>query len=457
MNDSSTVNLQPAVLEIGAALHADALRSRPRFFRARGLHGAVVARALEDETLRRALFQFVDVLPELRDATAVARHFSAYIAGRELGGAWGRILRLGAQPFMAWAVRSSVTRTARLFLVAEDRSAVTRLTRALARSGAQITVDAVGEAVLTEAEAERYAERYVRLIDWQQNAGSRPHVSLKLSGLTPRFDPIDPPGSIARVLDRAAPLMQRVLATNAAVTIDMEHHELKPLVLDTFKALVERYPEGAWQPGIALQAYLPETQDDLARLFHWVRSHGRPVTVRLVKGAYWDTEVATARQREWPVPVYLHKSETDASYERLTRTLFENADLVFPAIAGHNLRSLAHAIAAAEAADLPRDRWEIQMLHGMAEPLQTATRKARRIAAHLCADGRARHGHRVSHPTTAREYGEQLDPAANVCGSTGHRGAARRAGGESRSSLGGCADRRVPQHARSRLQPAGGP
>jgi RHH-type proline utilization regulon transcriptional repressor/proline dehydrogenase/delta 1-pyrroline-5-carboxylate dehydrogenase len=117
---------------------------------------------------------------------------------------------------------------------------------------------------------------------------------------------------------------------------------------------------------------LRETQDDFAQLVRWVRSHGRPVSVRLVKGAYWDTEVALARQREWPVPVYLRKSETDANYERLTRTLFENADLVFPAIAGHNLRSLAHAIAAADATGLPRDRWEIQVLYGMAEPLQAA-------------------------------------------------------------------------------------
>ena len=273
---------------------------------------------------------------------------------------------------MAWAVRSGVTRTARLFLVEENQSALTKTGRALARNGAQMTVDAVGEAVLTEVEAERYAHAMRRIIDWQQSSGARPHVSVKLSGLTPRFDPIDPSGSVSRVLERIAPLMQRVLATNAALTVDMEHHELKPLVLDAFKALVERYAEGTWQPGIALQAYLRETEEDLARLVRWVRSHGRPVSVRLVKGAYWDTEVALAAQREWPAPVYLDKSETDANYERLTRTLFANADLVFPAIAGHNLRSLAHAIAAADAAGLPRDRWEIQMLYGMAEPLQAA-------------------------------------------------------------------------------------
>jgi len=372
LNTSTASQLELAIREVGAALHARAVRSRPRFFRARGVRGAVLARALDDEALRRALFQFVDVLPELRDANAIARHFSAYMQGRELAGPWGRLLRLASHPLMAWAVRSNVTRTARLFLVEERHSAVARVIRELARAGSQVTLDALGEAVLTVEEAQRYGARYVQLIDWQQRAGVRPQISIKLSAFAPRFDPVDTAGSIERVLDGMAPLMQRAIAAQAAVTIDMEQHDLKPLVLETFRALIERYPSDAWQAGIALQAYLPGTADDASALIHWARSNGRRVTVRLVKGAYWDTEVAAAHQREWPVPVYLRKAETDQNYERLTRMLFDNADVVFPAIAGHNLRSLTHAIAAANAAGIARDAWEIQMLYGMAEPLQQA-------------------------------------------------------------------------------------
>jgi RHH-type proline utilization regulon transcriptional repressor/proline dehydrogenase/delta 1-pyrroline-5-carboxylate dehydrogenase len=199
-----------------------------------------------------------------------------------------------------------------------------------------------------------------------------PHASIKLSGLSPHFDPVDPQGSASRVLARIAPLMQQIVGTRAALTIDMEHHELKNLVISVFRQLVEAYPGKGWLPGIALQAYLPETEADLSALVAWARRIDRRISVRLVKGAYWDTEVALARQRNWPVPVFLDKAATDASYERLTLALFDARDVVYPAIAGHNLRSLSHAISAARERGMPRDAWEVQMLYGMAEPLQHA-------------------------------------------------------------------------------------
>jgi RHH-type transcriptional regulator, proline utilization regulon repressor / proline dehydrogenase / delta 1-pyrroline-5-carboxylate dehydrogenase len=199
-----------------------------------------------------------------------------------------------------------------------------------------------------------------------------PHASLKLSGLAPRFDPIDAQGSEARVLARIAPLMRQIIAVNGALTIDMESYELKALVLQIFRTLVDSYPSAGWLPGIALQAYLPETERDVAELITWARSRGRRISVRLVKGAYWDTEVALAHQRNWPLPVFVEKAETDLSFERLTLALFAARDVIYPAIAGHNLRSLAHAIAAARERGLARGDWEIQMLYGMAEPLQRA-------------------------------------------------------------------------------------
>ena len=361
-----------AIAETGGALYEAAARSRPALFRARGVTGALLAQALRDEALRSALFQFVDVLPQLENSAAIARHFRAYLAGRELAGPWGRLIKLGNHPAMAWAVRSSVARIARLFLVEENRAQLTRVVGELAASGAQTTIDAVGEAVLSEAEADRYLARYGEVIAWQHAAGVAPHVSIKLTGLTPRFDPLDAAGFRERVLARIAPLMQQIIETGSSLTIDMEHYEVKPLVLDAFRALVEAYPDRAWQPGIAIQAYLPETAEDLRELVECARRIGRRITVRLVKGAYWDTEVALARQRNWPVPVYLDKAATDASYERLTRTLFDASDVVHPAIAGHNLRSLAHAIAAARERDIAPDAWEVQMLYGMAEPLQRA-------------------------------------------------------------------------------------
>lgn len=365
--------LEPLIREIGNQLHRDAVAIPPTLFRSRGVRGALLARALADDKLRHALFQFIDVLPQLENGESVARHFRAYLDGHDLAGAWGRLLKLGNRPALAWAVRASVTRMARLYLVEENPGAVKRVLTELARSGAAATLDAVGEAVLTTAEADAYVARYRDLLRWQHAAGAeRPHLSLKLTALAPRFDPLDPRGTGRRVLARLQPLLDEIVRANAAFTIDMEQYELKPLIFNIFKDLVAMRPAGDWRPGIALQAYLPETESDVAELARWARATGRRIGVRLVKGAYWDTEVALAAQRNWRTPVYLHKAQTDANYERLTRRLFEHRDVIYPAIASHNLRSISHAIAAAHACGLHREEWEIQMLYGMAGPLARA-------------------------------------------------------------------------------------
>src|SRR5262249_4212469 len=107
-------------------------------------------------------------------------------------------------------------------------------------------------------------------------------------------------------------------------------------------------------------------------LLEWVRRRGHPIALRLVKGAYWDTEIMRALERGWPCPVFTRKWETDAAFGRLTRRLIERHDLVRPAIASHNVRSLALAIALAEAHGLSPREFEIQMLLGMGDALKAA-------------------------------------------------------------------------------------
>ena len=99
---------------------------------------------------------------------------------------------------------------------------------------------------------------------------------------------------------------------------------------------------------------------------------GTPITVRLVKGAYWDYEVLHAQQLGWPVPVFGEKWATDACYERCSRLLLEHHEVLRPAFGSHNVRSLAHAMAVAEALEVPEDGYEVQMLYGMGGPIQEA-------------------------------------------------------------------------------------
>ncbi len=104
----------------------------------------------------------------------------------------------------------------------------------------------------------------------------------------------------------------------------------------------------------------------------WAATRDRPVGVRLVKGAYWDHETVTAIAHDWPVPVFQQKWASDANFDRCATLMVEHADVLRPAFASHNLRSLAHAVAVAELAGLPREAIEVEVLHGMAGSLPGA-------------------------------------------------------------------------------------
>src|SRR5262249_2946817 len=110
----------------------------------------------------------------------------------------------------------------------------------------------------------------------------------------------------------------------------------------------------------------------LIDLADWARRRGAPVWVRLIKGAYWDYETVIAEQENWPVPVWERKWQTDTNYEKLSVFLLENSDALRPAFGSHNIRSLAHAMAAAQLLEMPDNSNEIQMLYGMADPFKEA-------------------------------------------------------------------------------------
>jgi len=355
---------------VATRLHGRCAGRRPSLYR--GLTGMLMARVAADPRLARSLFQLVDALPRLTDNRALAEHLAAYLEEAPAGGWPQALLRLGSRPGLAGLVRWQVGRLARRFLVAEEAVAFGRALDHLDRIGCTVTVDAVGEAVLGEAEAAAYLARTRQVLAWLQRRPQQPALSLKLSAFTARFDPLDPAGTRRRVFAALEPLVAAACDCGAALTVDMEQHELKPLILGLFQDALAAFPDPRWQPGIALQAYLPETGDDLASLSAAARRHGRRLTVRLVKGAYWDQEQAWAAQRGWPVPTHASKAATDAAFEAHTAWLLARSDHLYPAIASHNLRSQAVALTHARRLGLARDAWEAQLLQGMAEPLRDA-------------------------------------------------------------------------------------
>ena len=357
------------VLDIGYRLLRTARQAQPALYR--GLSGQILKRCLEDTPLRAALFRFIDVLPQLQGSAAQADHLRAYLEEAGSTGLLPGLIKLSARPSLSWLATTQVRHMAQNFLVEESPRALRSLLRSLAAVPATVTLDAVGEAVLTEAEADAYRDRVLWQLaqDW---LGQVPHLSIKLTALTPDFDPLDAAGTRCRVYARLEPVIAAAAARGATLTVDMEHYALKDQIVALFLDMVAHFDDARWQPAIALQAYLPETGTDLARVLDAAQRSGRRIGVRLVKGAYWDQERAWALERGWPMPCFSDKAATDAHYEKLTGELLAHTDTLLPAIAGHNPRSLAVAIAHARMHGLQAGQWEVQMLYGMAEPLRDA-------------------------------------------------------------------------------------
>ena len=352
---------------------------------------------MSEPLVKVQLFRFIDALPALTSDAAVRRHLEDYLA--EAGDRVPWLLRLPlvlAPPgrlgdaLIASLARFAARRMAGRFIAGSDPAEVRKTVLDLRRRRRAFTADLLGEAVITEPEADAYAatcqtmlrdlsaalaaEPEIPQID-RDDRGPIPrmNLSLKLTSLVPRFDALHDETTSRPVLDRLRPILREARRLGAFVNVDMEQYAHKDLTIDLFETILDEPAFRDWpDAGIAIQAYLPEALGDLERLRDWSRRRGTPVTVRLVKGAYWDYETLHARQLGWPVPVYGHKWETDANYERCSAFLLENREWLRPAFAGHNVRSLAHALALAEAMGVPRAAFEVQMLYGMGGALEQA-------------------------------------------------------------------------------------
>src|ERR1019366_7761517 len=201
----------------------------------------------------------------------------------------------------------------------------------------------------------------------------RVNVSIKLSSLFSQFDPMAPEQTSAVVRERLRPILRAAIKRRAFVNIDMEQSSYKDLTIRIFQEILDEPEFRGWpDAGIAIQAYLRSCEGDLQNLLDWAKRRGTPVWNRLIKGAYWDYETVISAQEDWPLPVFGRKWETDANYERMTLFLLEHHEWMRPGFGSHNVRSLAHAMAAAQLMELPERSYEIQMLYGMADSIKDA-------------------------------------------------------------------------------------
>ena len=390
---SEREQLEAGIQAVGRQIFEQTRREKPSILRADWWAGKVLRWSMKDEAFRTQLLRFVDVLPSLATKEAAAGHLREYFG--DAPGVLGFGLRAASwgAPFSgiaADAVRHELLSLARRFIAGSEAREVLPVLRQLWDRHTAFTLDLVGEAAVSEEEAQGYQDRYLALLEllsgqtasWSADplleedavgAIPRTNLSLKVTALYSQLDPVDFEGGTRRLVERLRPLFRRAKELRAFLNLDVEQHRFKDLTFAPFYSLMlEPELRGYPHAGIVVQAYLRQSRDDLLALIEWARKRGTPVTVRLVKGGYWDYESIVAAQEGHPSPVYLDKRETDANFERLTRLLLENYPVVRPAIGSHNIRSIAQAIAVSRSLGLPDGSLEFQVLRGMAEPLQRA-------------------------------------------------------------------------------------
>ena len=322
---------------------------------------------MNHRSLRRALLTFLDVRPTLTTDGEIKGKLLDLLGEADPVARW----IAGAVPagLLAPGIRFGLRWMAERFIAGETLEEAGPRIAALRREGSDVLLDVLGEGLTSESSAEEHLRLYLDLLARLP----QPHLSIKVSALAPFFGPLN-----EKSLDVAKDRLRRVLRgaqkqPGAFLWIDMEQHSLKDRLFQVYRELLEEKEFASFDGlGLAVQAYLRETPEDLRELGSWSRARGRRTAVRLVKGAYWDQENLWAAKAGWPVPVWPRKTRTDGEFERLAAFLLDHPEEFRPAFGTHNVRSLAVVLALAEDRRTPPADLEFQMLFGMAEETRRA-------------------------------------------------------------------------------------
>ena len=252
------------------------------------------------------------------------------------------------------------------------------------REGYRISYDMLGEAALSTLDAERYFDQYAVAIDAIGAAGvqgtlvERAGISVKLSALHPRYEPAQRKSVMAGLLPRLRELALKAARANISLTIDAEESYRLTLSLELFAALARDPALHDWDGlGLAVQAYQKRAIHVIDWLIALADDTRRRWMIRLVKGAYWDSEIKLAQQLGLDYPVFTRKAATDVSYLACAHRLLQAPGRVFPQFATHNVRTVATILELAG----QRGDFEFQKLHGMGDRLydQIATVPGRKF------------------------------------------------------------------------------
>jgi RHH-type proline utilization regulon transcriptional repressor/proline dehydrogenase/delta 1-pyrroline-5-carboxylate dehydrogenase len=289
-------------------------------------------------------------------------------------GAWlTRLLQRLGEPVLRQALLQAMRVLGRHFVLGQTIEQAIRRAGEAERKGYRYSYDMLGEAARTTADAEDYRVAYRDAIAAISDAArgddlmARPGISIKLSALHPRYELAQHRRLHAELYPRVLGLLDGARSGNIAVTIDAEETDRLEPSLDLFERLAAAPELAGWDGlGLAVQAYQKRAIHVIAWLEALAARERRRIPVRLVKGAYWDSEIKrTQEQGLEDCPVFTRKLATDVSYIACARRLLAGGDAFYPQFATHNAQTLGSII---ELSGNRRD-FEFQRLHGMGEAL----------------------------------------------------------------------------------------
>lgn len=310
-------------------------------------------------------------------------------------GLWARI---GARGVVAASLRA-VQLLGHQFVLGESIEGAMRVAAAQRESQSRLrfSYDMLGEGARTEEDALHYLQHYRHAIetlavaqrttrDLPDACRTQDGISIKLSALHPRYEWAHRDRVLQELVPRVWSLCEMAATANLNFTMDAEEVDRLEISLDVFEAIIEKVARhhGDWQGfGLAIQAYQTRALDVIEHVIGLAHRHGVRLMCRLVKGAYWDSEIKRAQEMGLPhYPVFTHKSHTDVSWLACAATMLEVPDLIFPQFATHNAGSIAALMQLARAADAP---FELQRLHGMGESVYRELLKTEKLAVRVYA------------------------------------------------------------------------
>jgi RHH-type proline utilization regulon transcriptional repressor/proline dehydrogenase/delta 1-pyrroline-5-carboxylate dehydrogenase len=290
----------------------------------------------------------------------------------------GAVRRLG-EPVIRKAVGRAMREMGQHFVLGQDMAEAMRRAALEERRGYAYSYDMLGEAAMTAGDAAAYFDAYMGAIRAlkpacrSEDIRVNPGISIKLSALFPRYEQAQHARVMEELVPRVRELARAARAQGMGLNIDAEEADRLDLSLDVIEAVLADEALAGWDGfGVVVQAYGKRASAVIDWLYALAERHDRRIMLRLVKGAYWDTEIKRAQVGGHPdFPVWTRKPATDVAYLCCARKLMGMTDRIFPQFATHN----AHTVAAILEMGPDRDAWEFQRLHGMGEALHELVRE----------------------------------------------------------------------------------